>query len=578
MKKSALLSAIALTSAFGLASCSSTEDDGNINPTFDGQSVKTQFAINIPRAAGNNGTRATAEQTQGETSSKFLGIKNILLLPFSSAVTSPTQESLPIINTLEAIYPTDTDAPHKVYADVDIPTGTKNFLFYGYAMPPQNTSGDYITNPFITGAFQTEDFDQVGNNDDYKAEPKDVSFQLKPVLSSGIDYTATTPAALSLALNKVMAIRGLNDNTMVQLKTLHAGSLNSIKQILQRVYDQDVTGTTAEEGFKEAIASAFTITSTGVLETKEGIDEFPRNLNLPDGIAKINYTDDGTFSYQDKNIGMGNMKLDPTSITYPAPIVYWTNTDIRTKDSDESNWSSKFDSWTQDGNWTGWNNTNAGVSSSTIAVALKNQINYGVASLKLQVKCAENLADHNGEAVTIPSNGFKVTGLMIGNQPDGVDYKFETATGETFAKTIFDKFEDSNYLYAKKGEAQNTNYTIVLPSEKKSGTTKGVINFALELENDKTDFQGNDGIVPSNGKFYLIGKMDPEEGTIQNSIADPAVFMSDYQTTLTVTITSLANAYNCIPDIRNTQQQLGLSVNLEWEKGYNFNVNIGGDN
>ena len=41
--------AIALLSTAGLVACSSSDDvtDAPVNPTYDGKSVKTQFAINI---------------------------------------------------------------------------------------------------------------------------------------------------------------------------------------------------------------------------------------------------------------------------------------------------------------------------------------------------------------------------------------------------------------------------------------------------------------------------------------------------------------------------------------------------
>lgn len=50
--------------------------------------------------------------------------------------------------------------------------------------------------------------------------------------------------------------------------------------------------------------------------------------------------------------------------------------------------------------------------------------------------------------------------------------------------------------------------------------------------------------------------------------------MRDYQTTLSLNIKSLANAYNTIPDLRSTKLQFGLSVNLEWQKGLQFDVEI----
>ena len=71
--------AIALLSTAGLVACSSSDDvtDAPVNPSYDGKSVKTQFAINI--ATPSNGkTRMSAENTQN--GGNFLGMKNIFLI------------------------------------------------------------------------------------------------------------------------------------------------------------------------------------------------------------------------------------------------------------------------------------------------------------------------------------------------------------------------------------------------------------------------------------------------------------------------------------------------------------------
>ena len=87
-------------------------------------------------------------------------------------------------------------------------------------------------------------------------------------------------------------------------------------------------------------------------------------------------------------------------------------------------------------------------------------------------------------------------------------------------------------------------------------------------------------VIPAGGTFYLVGKLDPDDstqGVVSNpgSIQNPSVFMSDYQTTVNAKISTLENAYNTIPDLRATNMQLGLSVDLEWQAGLTFNVSIG---
>ena len=55
------------------------------------------------------------------------------------------------------------------------------------------------------------------------------------------------------------------------------------------------------------------------------------------------------------------------------------------------------------------------------------------------------------------------------------------------------------------------------------------------------------------------------------------MFIQDYLTTATFKIgpTSLQNAFITVPDLRSTQTSLGLSVDLNWRKGLNFeNINL----
>lgn len=216
---------------------------------------------------------------------------------------------------------------------------------------------------------------------------------------------------------------------------------------------------------------------------------------------------------------------------------------------------------------------------------MRQNINYGVASLKTTVKCNAATLDDNKDlnvvdkseftgSVKVPNVGFHVTGLLIGGQPTEVKYDFQPASSDVFDYTVYDR---NLSIFAKNGIASSENYTIVLPNDLgRSETTQKTVNVAIELENKSgADFRGADGIVPKDGKFYLVGQLKPTEGTVGGtSITNPAVFMSDYQTTLNLNIKSLANAYNTIPDLRSTKLQFGLSVDLEWEKGLKFDVNI----
>ena len=54
------------------------------------------------------------------------------------------------------------------------------------------------------------------------------------------------------------------------------------------------------------------------------------------------------------------------------------------------------------------------------------------------------------------------------------------------------------------------------------------------------------------------------------------VFIQDYKTKAKFTITAdaLKNAYNTVPDLRATMVTFGLSVDLTWEPGLEFEANF----
>ena len=581
MTKSALMSAIALTSAFGLASCSSTEDEGNINPTFDGQSVKTQFAINIPRAAGNNGTRATAEQTQGD-GDKFLGMNKVWLLAFNG---EPTANSAATnITDLGEIEAGNINAENskKIYQNVVVNTGTDNFVFYGFASGKDGNK--------TIGALK--DLTMPGQTNS-SALLSNINFELMPIHPSAISYSSGDPEKIIEVLNAVDDIwSNSRDQTIESMRAsfqrLTAGSARSVRAMLQEISTYFMgnyasTNPNLITGMKQAIndVDGFAIDDNGNVTTTL---TFPENLGLPDGSVRLKYdATNGGFQYNENN-NKGVMSITPTSITYPAPLSYYVSTPIYTNSTrvNDSDWPDGTTNWTRN-NFTaanGWNTNKAKVDATTQAIALANNINYGVASLKLQVQCASATladADENQtiDPVSVPEEGFKVTGLLIGNQPDEVIYNFSPKDDDPFSKTVW----DSNVnLSAKNGTYSAPNYTIVLPNNI-NATDQKEVRFALELVNNSgRAFKGADGIIETDAKFYLIGTLEPTNGGKVDGVTDPSVFMSDYQTTANVKITSLANAYNCIPDIRTTSMQLGLSVDLEWKTGLQYNVSIGGNN
>ncbi len=582
-KKVALPGAIALLGMTSFSACSSDENVADNNPTFDGKNVKTQFAINIPRAASQ--TRMTAANTQNN--SNFLGMEDVLLIPFpdnaknvstSSAITSKINLSDISGNELSE------SQSSKIYSDVSVPTGTKSFLFY--AVAPYGAESDTYDEKFTKGTLNFTS----GNN------VSDISANLRAIMPTNV-YGDTQFTKLLDVLNNVAkaeykdgeAWSKITDNDPKKLYedfiTLKTGSAAGIKSALEKLYFAVENYKTAYPTLVANIRAA--ITEGGVFSVSQGAtypnqlkyspktdtkDWYPRNLGLPDGAVSIAFNN-GAFSSQSSSSLMGQTGLDATSLCYPASLYYYANTDIRTSDNEFNDWPKTTTDWSTDGKWTGtWGSE---VSSSTRAIALIDNIQYGVASLKLTVKCAaaklEDNPDANGsKSISVPTEGFPVTGVLIGGQPIKVGYNFEpqVADENEFNKTVYDRDVNIKAQYNAEG---GTNYTLVLPNK---FANHQKVNIAIELENNTgMEFRGKDGIIPAGDHFYLVGTLDPTAPkTSVTNVND--VFLSDYETTATLTITSLKNAYNTIPDLRSTKMQLGLSVDLKWTPGLQFDINL----
>lgn len=63
-------------------------------------------------------------------------------------------------------------------------------------------------------------------------------------------------------------------------------------------------------------------------------------------------------------------------------------------------------------------------------------------------------------------------------------------------------------------------------------------------------------------KFYLAGEVDPADGTGGDTSAVGRVFTQDHTTTLNMKVTSLAKAYNVVPNLLSPRLELGIQLVL----------------
>ena len=534
---------VLLLASAGLASCSS-DDTFSGSKGQSGEPVKTQFAISVP--VGKSG-RLSQDIVQGQSPAQFRGMDNIQLIPFTTAPAAGETGQTPIAlgSILDNELAAGTNA--KVYYEVQINPGVSHFLFYGEAY---SANDDAKTN----GALKPNIVQAVN----------DIKFELQPIATNAESNSETT--TLAAALN---SIEDATDGTTAwaastsELKTfydafirLKAGSAASIKQALDSL-EAGITATeaTTESDLKTAILNAIDAAQTSIEDCT-----YPRNVGLPDGAAQLKF-EGGSFSYIN-SANVGNLSYTRmANFVYPASLYYTTNTAIKTStsrlaDKYGTDWKTCLDLY---------NGGGTSVEANTQSVALVNQIQYAVGRFDVAAKfSASSINDNVGESIAVTAgNGITLDGILIGGQKNA-DWQFAPlASSEKY--TIYDASVTSTKLGTADIASKIMAQSLALPT-----AAATPVNFALELTNNTgNEFTGIDGIVPAGAKFYLVGQLVPQAEKAGNQ-----VFAKAYNTKANVTISSLAHAYNCIPDLKNPELELGLSVNLEWTEGLVQDITI----
>ena len=599
------------------------QEPAPVNPTYDGHTVKTQFAISIPRSEANK--RMTEANTQNDN--RFLGMHAIRLIPLDTPYNDVGNAAdRTFIDYMIRLDDIDTEngfddtgaAPAgnvKVYKDVFIPVGTRSFLFYGEAMR------DADATDFTQGALETS---LDGGN---VRTVGDIRFGLKGILG---DTNIETPKQTLLnQLNAVMNVDGwstqrsekgesdtdepsMEEKTLANLyanmQKLQAGSAEAIRTTLENLYNTVASIADAtDESDQKTIAGNIRTAITSKANRNENalfapsadgkalawaggiektVSSFPTAQDLPEGAVQLTWDETGgLFKYVDENhnngegITVGSVdKVKLNSLTYPAALAYHVCTAARANDDPSASFPSAGD-WTG-APWSGWGDQ---VEATSRLVALKDNIQYSVASLATTVRFAsKNLPDQSGSLVVTGDQTFSLTGILVGGQPDKVGFDFlpDAATAQ-FDRTVYD--HDIEPGSASGGTvyvtttATSENYTLLLDNNQGEENNKGqTVNFAIELKNHGEDFRGVDGNLIAKGMtFYLVGQLKPDDGSgeVLNEAVDH-IFVRDYTTTANVTIRSLQNAYLTIPDLRATNLRLALSVDLQWQQGYTQDVTL----
>ena len=599
-----LASAMLLASAAGFTSCSSDSEDPQAGGSgVAGQVVKTQFVINIPYAGNESGgnarvsTRMTAENTQNNNN--FLGLKDIEMFAFDE---DPTSETNPT-STRTIRIGTDASSSNndyrRIYSDIAIPVGTKNMILYARATRTKTVEFAYqdktdfeagsLTNPY--GNFKDDakpnlsDFkfnlEAIHKNNDFNDKGKAILTKLNNIANTTVNGTSWSAIGNDQTADNDDKILNSLYTKFIKLTAGSANSVNSFIDHLKRAIES--------QGVKTPMAQAIIQKCTPVSVT------FPRDLNLPDGVAKVKFNPTtSSFAFETVTAGtatQGSNLIDYKTVTYPSELAYFVSSPIKTSTTDKLNVNAlpSYTNWLAgtDGIWNGYGDI---VQNNTLFVALQNPVQYGVACLKSSIKCVntslednakEKIGSESNNFITVNDKSFPVTGILIGGQPKGVKWNFEPESATKpadFKYTIYDN--DMNGAFTAIAVNTGTlpyNYTLVLDNKDTSSedAKQSNVNVVIELENNAADFYGAEGLIPQGSKFYLAGTLDlSKKNTTEDGKRLDHVFIKDHTTVANFTIVDLKKAYNCIPDLRTSKINVGLAVDLSWQDGIIFNVDL----
>ena len=524
-----------------LSSCSTID-----GPEDDGKSpVEASLAFTVSSAAESK-TRMSIDVVQVE-GQQFRGMKSLLVIPFTTNGEPVKAENMPLISTVSGNDNNKVANNQYYYFDkCYMSRGTNYVLVYGQAA---DITGKTASN--LNGKLETNLVDRM--------LPNDITFSLSSIRSTtDVDADAQ---ALASYITTIANTTGWSTTSNEQMKALYLDFINA-----QSEGNGLMAGSAAHvkayvNALKQQIENNTDALSTAILDnidadTKSCLDNgYPSgagSLGLPDGAAALRWTG-SKFSVRTETTTLDNIN-NITRWTYPAELWYYTNSGILTSEQDvtktnyegQSTWDALLSSYYTAGNT---------VTGDTKSVAVAEPLQYAVGRLQMTLnQITGTLSDAKDVNVSYTASQFPLTAVIIGGQHTvGFDFKPKEPQSDVDARFIYDTVvgpRDSNGKY--------TVNTLVLQSY--DGEKVPII---LEFENNTNNqFAGKDGIIYPNTKFYLIAQVDPAgQGT--GAYAN-RVFTQDYTTTMTMTVTSLAKAYSCMPDLLAPRLEVGVEVTTDW--------------
>lgn len=493
-------------------------------------------------------TRMAGDVVQADNS--FRGLHKLVVIPFvTEAAAAVTVDDFPLLSITggsEANRVTGKD--YYYIGHCSLSKGTNRVLVYGQA---STISGK--DTPVQNGLLVTD----VGTT----IVPADLSFNLQSIRTT-TDVHADAQA-LANYLTAIANTTGWSTTDDAALKALYldfihaesdgtglmAGSAAHVRAYVRALREQ-------LEGNGDALSTAIianidNATLSACLDN--GYPSAATSLGLPDGAAAIRWiASEHAFSVRTQTTTLDNIN-GITRYVYPAELWYYVNSAIFTSNKEVGETTYETEDWAT----ILAKYDERAVTVNTKSAAVESPLQYAVAHLQMTLKTitgtlrdAKDVVVDYGTAANLP-----LTAVIVGGQHNvGFDFKPVGVQSDVDARFIYDPVVGTA---TSDGWTVNTLVLQTYDNEK--------VPVILELEN-KTGykFTGKDGVIYPNTKFYLIGELNPA-GLGTGAYAG-RVFTQDYTTAVTMTVTSLANAYSCMPDLLSPRLEIGVQVQTQWEQ------------
>ena len=474
----------------------------------------------------------------------FRGLKSLLAIPFATDGSAVTTSDVPLLSTTAGTDVNRVSQLYYYYMPCTLMQGTNRMLVYGQAA---DVTGK--TAPAQNGKLETT---LTG-----RMSPADISFSLSSIRNT-VDIHSDAQA-LADYLTNIANTTGWRNTTNGSLKALYhqfihtdshgsgqmAGSANNVKAYVKALKDILADNT---DDLSVAIKN-----NIGDIDNIACLNSgYPSaSLGLPDGAAALKW-DNTAFTVRTQTTTIDNIN-GINRYTYPAELWYFVDSPIHTSINEVSKESYAGKTWEQILS-TLYTNGNT-VMPSTQAVAVGQPLQYGVGRLQMTLtEIATSLQDAKGQGFHGSMEEQVLTGVIIGGQHTvGFDFKPREPQSDVYARFIYDTAVGS-----KGTDGKWTVNTMVLQSYDDEK-----VPVVLEFKNNTSyQFAGKDGIIYPGTKFYLIAQLDPAdkgEGKYARR-----VFTQDYTTKVSMKVTSLANAYSCMPDLLAPRLEIGVEVTTDW--------------